>query len=98
MEIQVLRNEDEPTLPWTFRWKSDGNKKTETEQISHKNNIESLTKVCFGVDSIQTDFVYFFEENNFIFFENSKDKYLKLEFDNKKSKQKKIFEKKTIKK
>ncbi|NQY93289.1 MAG: hypothetical protein HRT43_03910, partial [Campylobacteraceae bacterium] len=82
----------QPSLPWTFRWKSEASKKAVTGAILHKNKIETLTKVCFGVESMDTNFVNFFEEDEFVFFENSKDKYLKLEFDHNKTKQVKIFD------
>ena len=92
MEIQVLTNEEQPSLPWTFRWKSEASKKAVTEANLHKNKIETLTKVCFGVESMETNFVNFFKKDEFVFFENSKDKYLKLEFDHNKTKQVKIFD------
>jgi len=92
MEIQVLHNVENPTLPWTFRWKSESSKKTVTESIVHKNKIELLTKVCFGVEVTEERYVDFFKKDEFVFFEQSKENYLKLEFDHKKTKQVKIFD------
>jgi len=92
MEIQVLRNLENRTLPWTFRWKSEGVQKTKSQVIAHKNKIGFLSKVCFGVESVQNEYVRFFEKDESIFFEQSKDKYLKLEFDHKKTKQVKRFD------
>lgn len=96
MEIQVLTNESNPYLPWTFRWKTDrtidsNSSKTE-EPLNHQNNIKTLTKVCFGIKKLNSSYVDFFNNSNFVFFEKSESSYLKLEFDNKKSNKIKKFD------
>jgi len=96
MEIQVLRNIKETTLPWTFRWRMENINSLKTkkslEPTFHQNKIESLTKVYFGVKSIENYFVDFFKDEDSVVFEQSKEIYLKLEFDHKKTKQVKRFD------
>jgi len=96
MKIQVLRNEDNPTLPWTFRWKMPkleiSSTKKSSETLKHQNNIENLTKVYFGVKQLQSNYVQSFENDKCVFFTLSEKPYLTLEFDHKKSKHVKIFD------
>jgi len=96
MQIQVLRNEDNPTLPWTFRWKMPKMEPSSTqkssEPLKHQNKIKSLSKVIFGVKQLQSNYVQSFENDEGVFFELWEKPYLTLEFDHKKSKQVKIFD------
>ena len=82
MTIDILKNEHQPTFPWTFRLPFKGQNQHEIEPINHKNGIKKLTKVDFYISS--TDDVHFmqaFENDRFINFMKSDRTWLKLTFD-----------------
>ncbi len=95
LRIDVLSNEQNLNLPWTFRLPFKGHKKNETEPTEHKNGIRRLTKVEFGIKSydLNDEFVQQFVGHNKIKFRFSETNYLTLTFDrNKNSKTKEIDE------
>jgi hypothetical protein len=93
MTIDILKNEHQPSLPWTFRLPFKGQKKNETEPINHKNGIKKLTKVDFYISSVNdVNFMQSFENQQHINFIKSDKVWLKLIFDEGKQGQIKMFE------
>ncbi len=84
MSIDIITNEENPDLPWTFRLPYRGKKKENNEPIEHLNGIKSLTKVEFKTltDSEKTDFEDAFKNVENIEFTKSDGLNLILEFDN----------------
>jgi hypothetical protein len=83
--IDILKNENEPSLPWTFRLPFKGQKKNNSEPTEHKNKIVRLTKTTFEhQESIETTFFNFFEREQNIEFIKSDRTWLNLTFDNRK--------------
>lgn len=93
MTIDILKNEHQPSFPWTFRLPFKEQKKNETEPINHKNGIKKLTKVDFYVSVINnTNFMQAFENQQYIKFINSDKTWLNLTFDEGKQGLRKTFE------
>jgi hypothetical protein len=84
MSIDIITNEQNPNLPWTFRLPYRGKKKKNNEPIEHLNGIKSLTKVEFKTrtDSKKIDFEDAFKNVENIKFTKSDSLSLILEFDN----------------
>lgn len=84
MSIDIITNEQNPNLPWTFRLPYRGKKKKNNEPIEHLNGIKSLTKVEFKTqtDSKKIDFEDAFKNIENIKFTKSDSLSLILEFDN----------------
>ena len=84
MSIDIITNEQNPNLPWTFRLPYRGKKKKSNEPIEHLNGIKSLTKVEFKTqtDSKKIDFEDAFKNVENIKFTKSDSLSLILEFDN----------------
>jgi hypothetical protein len=92
MTIEILRNENQPQLPWTFRLPFKGQKKNEKEPKNHKNGIQRLTKVNFNYKNSQTDkYLNFFSEESNIDFTVSEDYGMTLTFDNNKQGHREYF-------
>ncbi|MFN7260871.1 MAG: VOC family protein [Chryseotalea sp. WA131a] len=92
MTIEILRNENQPQLPWTFRLPFKGQKKNEKEPKNHKNGIKRLTKVNFNYKNSQTDkYLNFFSEESNIDFTVSEDYGMTLTFDNNKQGHREYF-------
>ena len=85
MSIDIITNEQNPELPWTFRLPYQVEKKANNEPKEHANGIKNLTKVEFeiGDDFRKTDFEDFFKDVENITFSKGNRKHLTLEFDNK---------------
>ncbi|WP_405207359.1 hypothetical protein [Aquimarina sp. LLG6339-5] len=83
MSIDIITNEENPNLPWTFRLPYRGVKKENNEPIEHLNGIKSLTKVEFEIqtDSEKTNFENAFKNVENIEFTKSNGLSLTLEFD-----------------
>jgi hypothetical protein len=92
MTIEILKNETQPQLPWTFRLPFKGQKKNETEPKNHKIGISRLTKVNFNYKDPQTDkYLDYFKNESNIEFTVSKDYGMTLTFDNNKQGQREHF-------
>ena len=72
MYIEVLRNEDSPSLPWTFRWQTSGTKLKIDEPINFSK--QKLSKIIFGIKkkTIENNYLNLFN-NDEVFFEDSKE-------------------------
>jgi hypothetical protein len=94
MEIDILKNEDRPDLPWTFRLPFKGEKKHETEPTTHRNGISLLTKAIFEYKAnSETTFSANFKNEDAIQFVTASRYWLHLIFDNGKQGKKQEFEK-----
>ena len=93
MEIDILKNEDQSDLPWTFRLPFKGEKKHENEPTKHKNAISVLTNALFEYASFsEPRFLDHFKNHNQIKFMESSRHWLSLIFDNGKQGKKQVFE------
>ena len=94
MEIDIIKNEDQTDLPWTFRLPFKGQKKPENEPTKHTNAISVLTNAIFEYQSIsENSFLDHFKNQNQIQFIKSSRQWLHLIFDNGKQGKKQDFEK-----
>lgn len=84
MSIDIITNEKNPSLPWTFRLPYRDGKKEHNEPIEHQNGLRKLTKAIFEIrpDDGKTEFEGFFKEVRQIEFTQSHRSNLTLEFDN----------------
>lgn len=84
MSIDILTNEQNPGLPWTFRLPYRDGKKEHNEPIEHRNGIKSLTWAEFKVrdDYRITEFKNYFRDCQEIDFKSDNRTRLTLEFDN----------------
>ncbi|MBI3218686.1 MAG: glyoxalase-like domain protein [Bacteroidetes bacterium] len=80
--LDVIQQDNNRDLPWTFRLPFKGQQKNVTEPIIHPNGIRVLTNTLFEYQS-QTDnsFVDHFTNEQSIHFENSTRNWLTLTFD-----------------
>jgi Glyoxalase-like domain len=93
MSIDILKNELQPTFPWTFRLPFKGQKKNKTEPINHQNGIVELTKIEFYVSTINDEnSIQSFLGQERINFTQSDKTWLNLTFDNAKQGLSKDFE------
>ena len=91
--IDILRNETQSNLPWTFRLPFKGQKKNESEPTKHENELQFLTKTTFQYElNIENQFLGFFENEKTIEFVKADKTWLNLKFDNGKQGMKKVFE------
>jgi hypothetical protein len=81
LEIEILNDEKNPKLPWTFRLPFKGEKKKTDEPISHKNEINMLTKTEFKIPFTENEFTMFFKNEPNIKFDNCNEINLILTFD-----------------
>lgn len=92
--IDILKNEHQPHLPWTFRLPFKAQMKHENEPTNHKNGIAILTKTIFEYkESSDNDFIDNFKSINNIGFTKSSRNWLNLTFDNGKQRKKRDFDK-----
>jgi hypothetical protein len=83
MCIEILKNEDNPSLPWTFKLPFKGQKKYDNEPIIHENGIGLLTKYMFECKNLEpSNFLVHFESQPDIVFKPSNRNWLHLTFDN----------------
>ena len=81
--IDILKNENQSSLPWTFRLPFKGQKRNINEPMEHKNGISLLTKTTFEhQENIEATFLNFFEQEQNIEFIKSDRTWLNLTFDN----------------
>lgn len=81
--IDIIPNDHQPDLPWTFRLPFKGYKKNETEPTQHLNGIKRLTRAQFTYKkSSSNDFLEKFKNEPQIKFVPSSDLKLTLTFDN----------------
>lgn len=93
MLIEILKNENQPQLPWTFRLPFKGQKKNDTEPKDHKNGIKSLTKVTFNCKGLTADkYLHYFKDQSNIEFTSSNEYGLVLTFDNNQQQERRFFE------
>ncbi len=94
LNIDILKNEQNLNLPWTFRLPFKGQKKNDTEPTEHKCGLVNLTGVEFGVLNFdETDeFIQQFVKQEKIKFTLSSTNYLVLTFDDNKNELTKEFE------
>ncbi|MGY3795401.1 VOC family protein [uncultured Aquimarina sp.] len=93
MSIDIISNNENPVLPWTFRLPYRNEKKANNEPKIHLNRIKSLTQVEFEVNTIEKykEFTNYFSELSNISFIKSNRSHLTLEFDNQKQGNNKVF-------
>ena len=93
MPIAILKNERNPSLPWTFQLPFKGQKKYENEPTIHKNGISVLTKASFEYKNNSTsNFLDHFRNNNSIEFNFTKRNWLTITFDEAKQGKKQDFD------
>lgn len=99
LNIDILKNEQNLNLPWTFRLPFKGHKKNETEPTEHKSGLKNLTSVEFGITSFnKTDeFIQQFVGQEKIKFILSPTNNLTLTFDDNENGLTKVFEKLNLK-
>lgn len=79
MEIEVITNEDKPTLPWVFRWQADIKSDYEDEPV----NQHQLTKAIFQThEDKEIPFIKNISHYKEIEFDKKQKVHLILEFDN----------------
>lgn len=85
MSIDIITNEKNPNLPWTFRLPYRNEKKAHNEPTKHNNGISKLTKAEFEIplNKDHKEFKSYFQNNEIINFKNGQQNHLTLEFDNK---------------
>jgi hypothetical protein len=94
LTIDIIKNEFQPNLPWTFRLPFKGQKKHDNEPTNHKNGITFLTKASFEYqDCTNNDFIENFKNDNNIELIKTSRNWLNLTFDNGKHGKKRAFEK-----
>lgn len=99
LSIDILRNEQNLNLPWTFRLPFKGQKKNQTEPTEHKNGLRNLTQVEFGIKNYneKDEFIKQFVGQQKIKFTFSEISNLTLTFDNNKNGQTKEIDELNLK-
>jgi hypothetical protein len=93
MTIEILKNESQPQLPWTFRLPFKEQKKHADEPTNHSNGIKRLTKAKFQYHGSVTDkYLENFKGESMIEFSKSSDYGLTLTFDDNAQGEKRYFE------
>ncbi|MFY7910867.1 MAG: VOC family protein [Emticicia sp.] len=94
LKIDVLTNETNPSLPWTFRLPFKGDKKKTSEPTEHSNNISRLTKAEFSFlpNDKSANFLKAFENQANISFISQQAPSLILTFDEHRQGKTKIFD------
>ena len=94
MSIDIITNENNPNLPWTFRLPYRGEKKANNEPTNHQNGIRKLTHTEFEIPlhKDEKEFKTHFQSCENIDFKNGQRNHLTLEFDNKSQKKEMEFE------
>ncbi len=81
LSIDILQNENQPELPWTFRLPFKEHKKNEVEPTAHTSGIKRLIKAQFTYRNLDDDFVEKFKNESKIKFVAGSDLKLLLTFD-----------------
>jgi len=93
MNIEILKNENQTHLPWTFRLPFKGQKKYPDEPTNHKNGICTLTKAIFEyIEKEDDQYLGHFTDCEQIKFQQSERNWLTLVFDKNNQGKEKIFE------
>ncbi len=93
IHFDILTNEQNPSLPWTFRLPVAGPRKQADEPVDHTNGIKKLTKAVFGLPTKErNEFTSTIEANAAIEFHLDSKNELTLEFDNGRKKQNRRFD------
>ncbi|UZO81332.1 VOC family protein [Aquimarina sp. ERC-38] len=84
MFIDIITNEENPNLPWTFRLPFRNQKKAPQEPTNHNNGIQRLTRAKFEILMNKKDknFRNYFQSSENVSFKSSHSNHLILEFDN----------------
>jgi hypothetical protein len=91
--IDIIKNESNPNLPWTFRLPFKGQKKNKDEPNNHGNGICSLTKTLFEYKKgARTQFLEYFNNEERLEFVESSRNWLTLSFDNRRQGKSKDFQ------
>ncbi|WP_224997185.1 VOC family protein [Cesiribacter sp. SM1] len=93
MAIEVITNQENPYLPWTFRWPPMPGMKKAEEPVDHQPALKKLTKIRFGIPEThyQNAYTSFFGNNGKISFEPAPQHHLTLYFDEGRAGQRKTF-------
>ena len=93
MSIDIITNEKNPNLPWTFRLPYRGEIKAHNEPTYHENGIRQLTHTEFEIklSNDQKGFKTYFQNSENIDFKKGQRNHLTLEFDNKSQKKEIVF-------
>ncbi len=93
MAFDILQNALEPNLPWTCRMPFRREKNTDIIQVTHNNQLQSLTKALFEYNNTSDDdFINHFKDEKTIHFIKSDQNWLTLTFDDGRQGLKRIFE------
>ncbi|MCR9133111.1 MAG: VOC family protein [bacterium] len=93
MAIDIIKNDSNPNLPWTFRLPFKGQKKNVDEPNNHGNGISSLTKTLFEYKKgTETQFLEHFNNEERLEFMASSRNWLTLSFDNRRQGKSKDFQ------
>lgn len=84
LSIDILTNDTKASLPWTFRLPFKPDTKKAKEEIKHKNGIQKLTRVKFGIQksNFKASFTNYFEREEVVVFEVKNKNQMTLVFDN----------------
>jgi len=82
MAIDVIKNDTQPDLPWTFQLPFKGKKKNHHEPTNHSNGIETLSKAVFEYQNNVDDmYLQNFKDEKQVEFIKSSRNWLRLIFD-----------------
>ncbi|MEM9545335.1 MAG: hypothetical protein AAGA77_05150 [Bacteroidota bacterium] len=94
MLIEIIKNDNQSDLPWTFQLPFKGPKNNNDEPKQHRLEINALTKTIFEYKQCTNqDFINHFQQEKTIQFKKSFKNWLTLIFDSKKQGIKKDFNK-----
>ncbi len=92
MLIDIIKNEEQSDLPWTFRLPFKGQKKHNNEPTNHPNNVFALTKAVFEYQSVaENTFLDNLKDQDSIQLTKSSRNWLNLIFDNGKQEKRREF-------
>ncbi|MEN2283731.1 hypothetical protein AAGF08_16425 [Algoriphagus sp. SE2] len=93
MAIDIIKNDKNPDLPWTFQLPVKGQKNIDDEPRNHPNGIEILSKAVYEYrNSLDDKYLENFKEVEQIEFIKSSRNWLRLIFDNGKQDKAKDFQ------
>jgi len=80
--IDILKNENNPSIPWTFRLPFEGQKRNESEPTNHVKGFSKLTKATFEItDENTAEFLKYFKSEQQCSFLKTHRSWLTLTFD-----------------
>ncbi|XOV94145.1 MAG: hypothetical protein ACFHWX_05445 [Bacteroidota bacterium] len=90
--IELIKNENQPSLPWTFRLPMIAQRSHGSEPIDHAVGLKNLTGATFEYSgAVKDDFLTYFDAEDQIHFEKSSRNWLTLSFDEAKEEKSKEF-------